>query len=121
LRGPLSSLVGLPQILVCRRSSRESALEGRSARPGSPKPSQKMPILQATSHNHYRAVIMETASTFTEAEAGACFVGEDYSPPQVSDFHGRRQLQGEARRTLLLGRTTAGVVRRAARSSPGRA
>jgi len=36
---------------------------------------------------------METASAFTEAEAGACFVGEEpYSPPQVSDFHGRRQL-----------------------------
>jgi hypothetical protein len=64
---------------------------------------------------------MDTASTFTQAEAGACFVGEDYSPPQVSDFHGRRQLHGEARRTLLLGRTMAGVVRRAARSSPGRA
>ena len=29
-------------------------------------------------------------------------MGEDDSPPQVSDFHGRRQLQGEARRSVLL-------------------
>jgi hypothetical protein len=32
-----------PDTFVCRRSSRESAVEARSARPGSPKPSQKMP------------------------------------------------------------------------------